>query len=369
MKFTCLREDILSAVMKAEKAVSPKSTLAVMEGILIEAEIDKVYISGNDLEIAIEASFQARVEKTGRIVLNSRMFTDIIRKTGGVDVTFEVGENYHTTITSGPAVFKIAGINADEFPDTYDFEISDSIIIENKVLKDMIRQSIFAASKDTFRQILTGELFRVKDGVLNVVAIDGHRFAIRREPLVKAGDVKDFVVPHRTLNELMKILSDEGEIEIFPSKKYIMFEFRNCKLFSRTLEGDFFDYENLVKTECSIKLKTNVRELKSSFERVLPILYDEKKAKSPVRLTLYENEITVDCVTLTGTVHDRVDVEKLYGGDIEIGFVNQYLLDAFSACDEEEVFVEFSTPLQPMLLTPVEGDKFFYFILPVVLKK
>lgn len=369
MKFTCLREDILSAVMKAEKAVSPKSTLAVMEGMLIEAEIDQVYITGNDLEIAIESSFQARVEKTGRIVLNSRMFSDIIRKADGEDVTFEVGENYQTTITSGPAVFTISGLNAEEFPDTYDFEIKDSILIESSVLKDMIRQSIFAASKDTFRQILTGELFKIDGDKLNVVALDGHRLAIRREKLLKTADIDNFVVPYRTLNELLKILSDDGEIEIFPSKKYIMFEMGNSKLYSRVIEGDYFDYSNLEKTECSIKIKTQVRALKGSFERVLPILYDEKKAKSPVRITLEENEVKIDCVTLTGKVHDIAKVEKLYGNDIEIGFVNQYLLDAFSAVGCDEVFVEFSTPLSPMLITPIEGDKFFYFVLPVILKK
>lgn len=369
MKFTCLREDILSAVQKAEKAVAVKSTLAVMEGILVEAEIDRVYISGNDLEIAVEASFQARVHQTGKIVLNSRMFSDIIRKTDGEDVTFEADDDYKTTISSGSSIFNIIGINADEFPDTYDFDITDSIKIKSEVLKEMVRQTVFAASKDSFRPILTGELFKIEGDILNIVALDGRRVAIRREKLIKSAQIDSFVVPFRTLNELMKILPDDVEVEIFPSRKYIMFEFLNCKFFSRVIEGDYLNYDKLLKTECSIKCRVSVRDMKSAFERVLPILYDEKKAKSPVRMTLTSNEIKIDCVTMTGRVHDRVSVERLYGEDIEIGFVNQYLLESFSACSDEEVFAEFSTPLSPMILTPLEGDKFFYFVLPVILRK
>ena len=367
MKFTCSKEDILYAVGKAEKAVSPKSTLAVMEGILVEARNNTVCLTGNDLEISIEASFEADVVRPGRIVLNSRTFGDIVRKCGGETVEFDVGDKYKTTIVSGNSVFEILGINADEFPDNFEFDIDNSITIEAIDLKAMIRQTIFATSKGEFRQILTGELFKVEGDYLKVVALDGHRLAIRKEKLVKSSPLKDFIMPFKTLNELLKIIGDDETVEIFPSKKYIMLEFGGCRLYSRVIDGEFINYEKIVNNECPIKIRANAKKLKHSFERVSPIIYNET-VKSPVKLNIVDNVMIIDCATLSGKIHDEAPIEKLYGNNLEIGFTNQYLLDAFGGCDEE-VFLEFSTPLSPLVISPVEGDKFLYIILPVRLRK
>ncbi len=368
MKFICNKEDILYAVGKAEKAVSPKSTLAVMEGILVEAKSNTVCLTGNDLEISIEASFEAEVIRQGRIVLNSRTFTDIIRKCGGSQVEFDVGEKNKTTIVSGMSVFEISGINADEFPDNFLFDIDNSISIEAASLKAMIRQTIFATSKGEYRQILTGELFKIEGDYLKVIALDGHRLAIRKEKLIKSAPLKDFVMPFKTLNELLKIIGDDEVVEIYPSRKYIMLEFGGCRLFSRVIDGEFLNYEKVITNECPIKIKADSKKLKHSFERVSPIIHTET-VKSPVKLSITDNLMVIDCANLSGKIHDEAQIEKLYGNNIEIGFTNQYLLDAFGACDEDEVFLELSTPLSPLVISPVEGDRFLYIVLPVLLKK
>ncbi len=369
MKFKCKRQDILSAVSKAEKAVVAKSSIPVMEGLLIDITKEGVIITGNDLEIAIEAFFEAEVFETGTIVLNARMFSDIIRKTGGEEVLFEVGEKMNVKIVSGMSVFEISGLDPLEFPQATDFSREGKITIECAVLKQMIRQTYFAASKSDFRQVLTGELFKVDDyGYLTIVALDGHRLALRKEKLIYFDKLNDFVLPYNTLNELLKIVGDEGNIDIYPSEKYIMFEFENCKIFSRVIKGQYIDYERIIAVESPVKLKANIKKMKYTFERVSPIIYNET-VKSPVKINLTDDKIIIDCVTLTGKVHDETPIEKLYGENLEIGFTNQYLLDAFNACDDDEAYLEFSTPLSPVVITPLEGDRYIYIILPVKLKK
>lgn len=368
MKFKCLKDDILSAIQKAEKAVSINSTLPVMEGLLLETIGNTICITGNDLEIAIEASFDAEVTESGKIVLNAKMFGDIIRRSGGQYVIFESDEKYITTITSGQSVFQISGLNAEEYPSSFDVDVDKKIVIECAKLKAMVRQSLFAVAKSETKPILTGELFSVKDGILNIVALDGFRLAIRREKVIEAIAISDFVVPFKTLNELLKVLGETGNIEIYPADRFVSFEFDNCRLTSRRLEGEYINYEKFIQTQSPVKCKGSVRQLKDTFERVSPIISGQK-VKSPVKINISNDNIVIDCETLVGKVHDETSIEKLYGENLEIGFTNQFLLDVFNSCDTEEVFVEFSTPLSPMVVTPLEGDRFFYIILPIRLKK
>lgn len=368
MKFKCLREDILSAIQKAEKAVAVNSTLPVMEGLLLETIGNTVCITGNDLEIAIEASFDADITESGKIVLSSRMFGDIIRRAGGEYIIFESDDKFITTITSGQSVFQISGLNAEEYPSSFDVDVDKKIVMECAKLKAMVRQTLFAVAKSETKPILTGELFSVQDGILNIVALDGFRLAIRREPVIEAIAISDFVVPFKTLNELLKVLGENGEIEIYPADRFVSFEFDNCRLTSRRLEGEYINYQKFIQTQNPVKCKGSVRQLKDTFERVSPIISGQK-VKSPVKINISDDNIVIDCETLVGKVHDETAIEKLYGENLEIGFTNQFLLDVFGSCDTEEVFVEFSTPLSPMVVTPLEGDKFFYIILPIRLKK
>ena len=368
MKFTCNREDLLDAINKAEKAVAAKSVVPVMEGVLLETAGLKIRITGNDLTLGIEATLDADIIESGKIVLNTRMFSEIIRKTGDSTIIFESDEKYKVKITSGYSVFEIAGLEPDEFPNINTFEVDKSVKIESAVLRSMIKQTIFATSKDEKTPILTGILFKPEGDMLSLIAVDKFRFAIRKEKFISCDLEKPFVVPFKTLSELLKILEDEGEVEIFPIRNFILFSMNNCKIYSRSIEGEFVKYEHILESKNTIRLKAKKGKLLNTFERVSPLLNFET-IKSPVRIKLEADNLIIDCQTLAGKVHDEMTVEKISGDDLEIGFNNRYLLDAFSAVDNEEIYVEFSTPQTPIKIMPTEGDKFVYLILPVLLKR
>lgn len=357
----------MSAINKVEKAVPPKSTIPVMEGILLEGMGNKVVLTGNDLSISIKSSIDAQVDEDGKIVMNARMFSDIIRRTGEESVSFSTNEKGSTTIVSGPSVFEIAGFPPDEFPDVPDFETDACITLPCDLFKSMVKQTLFATSKDENRPILTGVLFQIEGSQLSLVALDGHRLAIRREEVSGLPQRDDFVVPYKTLNELLKIVGDEGDIEILPSRRFILFSFDQTQLYSRMIEGEFPNFERIIAVENSFKCKSSVRRLLNTFERVSPITVSET-VKSPVKIHIANNHMTIDCATLAGRVHDEMEVDTLYGDEIEIGFNNRYLLDAFSAADTDEIFIELSTPLSPMVVTPAKGSSFLYIILPVRIK-
>ncbi len=368
MKFTCNRDDLLDAITKAEKAVAAKSVIAVMEGILIETGHGEVKLTGNDLSLAIEATFPADIEESGRIVLNSRMFSEIIRKTGDINIHFWAQENEKVTITSGFSVFEIAGLAADEFPSVTNFEVDKKIKISCHTLRSMIKQTIFATSKDEKNPILTGILFKPEGERLSLVAVDKFRFAIRRENVTESDVTEQFVVPFKTLSELLKILGDEGDVEIYPSDNFILFVLDDCKIYSRAIEGEYIKYEHILETKNTIRCKAKNSSLLNTFERVSPLINMET-IKSPVKIKIEGDHLIIDCATLSGKVHDELVVEKLIGEDLEIGFNNRYLLDAFSAIETDEIYVEFSTPQSPIKIIPTEGDRFVYLILPVLLKR
>lgn len=368
MKFTCNREELLNAINKAEKAAATKSVSDVMEGMLLEAQAGLVRVTGNDLVLAVEATLDAEVEQDGKIVLNTKMFSEIIRKTGDSTISFESDEKYRVKITSGFSVFEIAGMDYEEFPMVNNFEVNQCLKMENEVLRSMIKQTIFATSKDEKIPVLTGVLFKPEEDFISLIAVDKYRFAIRKERFVSNTVEKNFIVPFKTLNELLKILDDEGVIEIYPTRNFILFKMNNCKIFSRSIEGEYVKYEHILETKNTILCKAKTHKFLRTFERVSPLLSFET-IKSPVKIRLEGDNLIIDCQTLAGKVHDEMTVEKLRGDDLEIGFNNKYLLDAFSAIDVEEIYVEFSTPQTPIKITPIEGDNFMYLILPVLLKK
>ena len=368
MKFSCNREALLDALNKAEKAVAPKSVIPVMEGLLLETANRKIRITGNDLTLAIEATLDADIIESGKIVLNSRMFSEIIRKTGDSTIIFEADEKYKVKITSGLSVFEIAGMESDEYPNVNTFDTDKSVKIESAVLRSMIKQTIFATSKDEKTPVLTGILFKIEEDLLSLIAVDKFRFAIRREKFIENNIEKPFIVPFKTLNELLKILDDEGEVEIFPVKNFILFSMDGCKIYSRSIEGEFVKYDHILESKNTIKCRAKTSKLLNTFERVSPLINFET-IKSPVKIRLDGENIIIDCQTLAGKVHDEMTIQKLSGEDLEIGFNNRYLLDAFSAVDTEEIFIEFSTPQTPIKITPTDGNSFIYLILPVLLKR
>lgn len=364
MKFICDKQSILEAINVVQKAVSTKSTLPVLEGILVNAQNDSVTLTGNDLEISIEYTFPAQIINGGNIVLNSKIFGDIVRKLPDAPIHIETTEKNITNISCADVNFDILGLAASEFPKVPKIDRDFYIEIKDSVLKSMIRQTIYAVAVTDTKPILTGSLFEINDSVLTVVSVDGYRIAQRNEPIKQTAKNIKVVIPGKTLGELLKIIKEEDkDIKIYISDKHVLFESEEFIVTSRLIEGEYFNYAGAIPNDYKLKVIANVGAFVDSIERAALIIANNA-TKSPLKIRLSDDKATLTCSSQIGTVSDVVQV-KAEGGEIEIGFNYKYLLDAFRACDCEEVSMEFNSALSPCVIRPLEGNKFMYMVLPV----
>lgn len=367
MKFTCEKYLLQNAVNTASRAAAVKSAVAALEGLLIEAAENKITISGYDLKTGITTSFPADIYENGQVVLNSRLFGDIIRKMPGDFITISVEENYMTKIKGGASEFEIIATPADDYPELPGIDTSTSITIEQKTLKSMISQTCFAVSDNEARPIHTGALFEIENGSFTMVAVDGYRLALRKEAISQTSSDCSFVVPGSALNEVEKILSDsDNMVTVSLGSKHVMFVIDDTMLISRRLEGEFLNYKKSIPMTGKFDIKADRKTVLSAVERVSLIIND--KLKSPVRCTFEDDRLSLLAVTPLGRASDECEVEGTADG-LEIGFNNKYLMDAFKAAPADEVTIRLSTGVTPCLILPADGgDSFLYMVLPVRLK-
>lgn len=372
MKFSCDRSALTEAINISQKAVASRSTLPVLEGLYIKAKDGKVILTGNDLEIGIEAFLEAQIESEGSIVVNSRLFGDIIRKMSGDIVVIDVNSNNVTNIKCGNSKFNITGIDPTEFPEIQKFDVEFDITLTHKQLKDLVRHTIFAVGTNETKIILTGCLLEASGNTVNMVAVDGFRLAYKKITCEKEtvsgilGDVS-IIIPAKSLNELVKILDDSDDtVKIYCSEKNIRFEFDNVTFTSRLLEGDYIDYKKIIPADYRTVVKSDVRPLIEAVERASLIITGEF-INSPVIMNIVDGEIKINCETQVGKVEEYIAVD-MYGDGLEIGFNNRYLLDALKAVSTDEIKVNFNGPTSPCLISPVDGDDFKYIVLPLRLR-
>lgn len=367
MKFMCDKINLLEAVNTVQKAVSAKSTLPILEGILIECNENKIVLTGNDLEIGIKYEVEASISQPGSIVLNSRIFGDIIRKLPDAPVMIESDENNITNIKCLNVDFNISGLLASEFPKIAEIEKNDCVKIENSKLKKMIKQTIFAVSIRENKPVLTGTLFEIEGGRFTMVSSDGYRLAIRNENISDDGYNIKAIVPGKTLNELLKIIKDDDNlIEIYFTDKYVLFEFEKFTVTSRLRDGEYIKYKSAIPSEYNIEINANVMSLCESIDRASLIINTES-AKSPLKLDIKDDSITMSCSSHMGRVSDIINVDSS-GGELVIGFNHKYLWDALRNCEDEDVKMKFISERYPLVITPLEGDEFLYMILPVIIQ-
>lgn len=366
MKIKCEKSLLCDAASVVSRAVSSRSPLPTLEGILIRTTDNAIELFGYDLDIGISTKMDAQIEVEGEIVLPAKVLLDIVKKLPGEFVTITVGEKCLTEIKSGYSEFTILGMPADEFPEFPSIgEVTDFSLTE-EILKSMIDQTIFAISQSDAKPIHTGSLFEIKGGSFSVVSIDGYRLALRNEKVTFDKDIS-FVIPGRALNEVSRILS-EGSDELVGmqiSKKHIIFHIGTFQVFSRLLEGDFLDYNAAIPKTSSTKVKINTREFIEAVERVSLLISD--RIKSPLRVKFVEDEIILNCSTALGRAIDTV-AASIEGSTLEMGFNNRYLLDALRAAQCDEVCLEISGPLSPMKVVPINSNAFVFLVLPVRLK-
>lgn len=368
MKFSCNREMLNEIVSNVQKSVSTRSNVPVLEGILLEAAADgTLKLFGNDLDLAMESQMTVSVTEPGSVVINARFFGDVLRKLEDSQFYFQADQDCNIKIKCGNTEFSVMGISSHEFPEIPPVEEKDSFSIPDKVLKNMIKNTIYAVCLDENKVALTGSLFEIDNGVLSIVSVDGYRLALRKEKLEQSCRDQSFIIPSKVLNEVMKILKDsDHNVKIGISENKVQFEIENYKLISRLLEGEFLNYKQILPAQGKLKVAANVKKLTDCLERAALMIANEN-TKYPVRLSIKTDLIQVSCISRYGKMADNAPAVT-QGEDLEIGFNYRYLLDALKACECETVMMEFGTPHSPCIMKPEEGDGFIYLVLPVKMK-
>ena len=371
MKFVCYKDTIIKALNSVEKGVATKTTMPILEGILIQTNENEIKLTTYDKEIGIEYTMTCDIIENGSTVVNATMFTEIIRKLPNTEINISMDENNLLIIECQGSLYKLATMNPDEFPELPQIEVEHSIDLEQGSLKNMIRKTIFAVGNDETKPIFSGCLFEVKENKLNVVAIDGFRLALRTLNLPLP--VNDFkaVIPAKTLNEVIKILSDSFDmIKVGVSKNQALFEMENCKIVTRILDGEFLNYSMVIPKNWDTRVKVKRNDLLDSFERISLIASSsiEKEKKYPVKVAVDIGKMTISCTNQTGDAKEEVYIST-EGKYLEAGFNPKYFLDCLKAIDDEEIILEFGSNISPCLIKSEEYSNYCYMILPIRIKE
>ena len=370
MKIICEKDKILKALNSVTKAVASKTTMPVLEGILIQTNDNEVKLTTYDLEIGIEYIIECDVKQQGATVVNAIMFSEIMRKLPDTEINITLNEKNLLVIECEGSLYKLATMNPTEFPELPQINIENSIEIEQNTLKDMIRKTIFAVSTEENRPIFTGCLFEISNNKLNLVAVDGFRLAWKNKFL--QNKINDFtaVIPGRTLNEINKIILDSFDtIKIGIAKNQALFEMEDCKIVTRLLDGEFLNYSSVIPESWETRIRVNKNVIQNCFERISLISSSsiEKEKKYPVKVTIDIGKVTISCTNQTGDAKEEIYVST-EGKNLEVGFNPKYFLDALRAIDDEEVFIDFGSNISPCIIRPVEEGDYIYMILPIRLK-
>ena len=363
MKLICSKSNLLHGVNIVSKAVPTRTTMAILECILIDASANEIKLTANDMELGIETKIEGEIAERGIIALDAKIFSEIVRKLPDSDVVIETDSNFKTTITCEKSKFNIVGKSGDDFSYIPFIERNECISISQFTLKEVIRQTIFSIADNDNNKLMTGELFEIEENQLKVVSLDGHRISIRNIELKNNYDHKKVVVPGKTLQEVSKILpgSAEEEVNIFLSENYIVFEFDDTTVVSRLIEGEYFKIEQMLSSDYDTKVKINKRELLDCIDRATLLV--KEGDKKPIIMNITDGNMELKINSFIGSMNEDIDIAK-EGKDILIGFNPKFFIDALRVIDEEEVSLYMVNPKAPCFIKDDEG-KFIYLILPV----
>ncbi|NCC78580.1 MAG: DNA polymerase III subunit beta [Clostridia bacterium] len=366
MHFRCQKRDLVEGISTVQKAILGKSPMAVLEGIYIETGDQEIIMRGSDIDLSIETLVASSIMEEGRIVIDSKLFGDIIRKLPDAMIELATMENNTILISCENSEFNLLYLNAEEFPMLPEIGNREKIAIKEDTFRNLIRSTSFAVAQDESRPILMGVLFEVKNKVLNMVALDGFRLAMRSEYLESNEDVS-VVIPGKTLNEVSKILSDKDE-DLFISfnDNHILFEIQNTKIVSRLLSGNFIKYESIIPTDYKLQFKVKRAHLTHSIERASLMAKDGSSRL--IKLNIENDRALITSNSQFGKVKEEVPV-SMDGDAIEIAFNANYLLDTLKVMDEEEIIIEMTSGVSPAIIRNSITDNCKYMVLPVRLAR
>ncbi len=365
MKLTFQKDDLQNAINIVLKAVSSKTTMPILECILIDAANQQIKLTANDTELGIETKVKGTIVEEGKIALNAKLFSEIIRKFSGGDslVIIESDERFNTVLSCDNSVFHIQGLDGEEFSYLPYIEKEKYICISQFSLREVIGQTLFSISPNDSNKMMTGELFQVHADMLKVVSLDGHRMSIRNVKLKDYYDDLKVIVPGKTLSEISKILSgdNEKEVLVYFSRNHILFEFDDTTVVSRLIEGEYFRIEQMLSSDYGTKVKINKREFLDCIDRASILIRENDK--KPIILNILDNVMQIKMNSSFGTMNAEVLIQKT-GKDLMIGFNPKFLIDALRIIDDEEVSLYMMNPKSPCFIKD-DDENYIYLILPV----
>lgn len=363
MKIICQQHKLINSINIAIKAVSSKTTMPILECLIINAESDTIKLIANDLEIGIETTLEGNIIKQGSIALNAKVFSDIIRKLPDSDITIEVADNNKTIILSEKSKFEIYGFGTEEFPFLPSFEKTNPIALSQFSLKEVIRQTVFSIADNESSRIMSGILFEIQENNLKVVSLDGHRISVRNIKLNDNYEDVKVIVPGKTLSEVSKILSGEvnDEVNMYFTEKHILFEFDQTIVLSRLIEGEYFNINQMFSSDYETKVKINKKDMLNCIDR--STLFVKETDKKPIIFNVLDNKIEFKMNSSIGSMNDEIEIDK-NGKDIVIGFNPKFLVDALRVIDDETIEIYLINQKSPCFIKD-EQETYMYLILPV----
>ena len=363
MKLICSKASLLKGVSIVSKAVPSRTTMPILNCILIDASANEIKLTANDMELRIETVIEGEIVERGIIALDAKFFSEIVRKLPDNDVVIESDDTFQTTITCEKAKFNIVGKSGEDFSYLPYIEKNESISISQFTLKDVVRQTIFSIADNDTNKLMTGELFEINENRLRVVSLDGHRISIRNIELKESYSPLKVVVPGKTLQEISKILTGEAEdmVDIFFADNHILFEFDETKVVSRLIEGEYFHIDQMLSSDYDTKVKINKREFLSCIDRATLLIREGDK--KPIILNIQDGSLQLKINSFVGSMNEEIEIEK-EGKDLLIGFNPKFFIDALRVIDDEEVTLYMVNPKAPCFIKDDAGT-YVYLILPV----
>ena len=363
MKIICSKSNLLKSVNISLKAVPSKTTMPILECILMDASTSQIKFTTNDMELGIETIVDGRIEEKGMVALDAKIFYEIIRRLPDNDVTISTDNNFVATITCEKAKFTIPGKAGEDFAYLPVIEKEESLTLSQFTLKEMIRQTIFSIAVNENNRLMTGELFEIKNNCLKTVSLDGHRISIRKMPLKREYSDRKIVVPGKTLSEISKILSGEidDQVSIYFTKNHILFEFDQTMVVSRLIEGEYFRIDQMLSNDYDTKVSVNKKEFLNCIDRATLLVREGDK--KPIVIEIKDSSMELKIDSAMGSMNEEIDIEK-DGKDIIIGFNPKFLIDALKVIDDEVIHMYLMNPKAPCFIRDDE-ENYTYLILPV----
>ena len=363
MKLVCSKSNLLSGVQIVSKAVPNKTTMSILECILVDASKGVIKLTANDMELGIETVIDGDIIEKGIIALDAKIFLEIVRRLPDSDITIETDSSFKTTITCEKAKFNIIGKSGEDFSYLPLIERNDSIVMSQFTLKEVVRQTIFSISDNDNNKLMTGELFDINGSEFKIVSLDGHRISIRKIQLKDDYSPKKVVVPGKTLSEVSKILPGDADSDVTMSftDKHIVFEFGNTTVVSRLIEGEYFNVERMISNDYETKIKINKKELLNCIDRATLLV--KEGDKKPIIMNITDGDMELKINSVVGSMNENIDIEKT-GKDLMIDFNPKFLIDALRVIDDEEVDLYMVNAKAPCFIKNPE-ESYIYLVLPV----